>query len=309
MSTGSRRSTLHAQRFTQDVPEASGTGRQASSVKRTALLVELGRVGYGAALEFQHRLAAMRTNNEIPDTLILLEHPAVITLGKHADRKHLLVSDAELARRGVTVFQVERGGDITFHGPGQLVGYPVFKLGSGARGQGSGWIGVRRFVEAVEQALVLALAELGVKAAIRPGLIGVWTGPDTLSSPLQGGGNEREGVAVAVGGPRLADGGWRKIASIGVAVRRSVTFHGFALNVTTDLSYFDLMKPCGLAGVQMSSVEQEGGETEESKVRSAVVAGFEQAFGISYKRNLPRSLTSLTKGLSEEAISSASARE
>ena len=158
------------------------------------LVLELGTVEYGEALGLQRELVRMRQEGHIPDTLVLLEHPPVITLGKNADRSNLLVADEELARRGVALHQIERGGDITFHGPGQLVGYTVFGLGNRARAKseirsqrpetrsaddreralGSGLIGVRKFVEGVEQALVFALAELGVEAATRRGYIGVW---------------------------------------------------------------------------------------------------------------------------------------
>ena len=213
----------------------------------------------------------MRVADEIPDTLVLLEHPPVVTMGKSAKIANVLVSESELARRGISVHRIERGGDVTFHGPGQLVGYPVLHLRQGL-------VGVKPFVEKLEQALVLALARLGVTANVRPGLVGVWVEE-------------------------------RKIASIGIAVQRGVSLHGFALNVTTDLSFFSLMNPCGMAQVQMTSVEREGGRTRPSVVRQGVVAGFEQAFGLELQRNLPRSLTSLTKGLNAAAIDSASARE
>jgi lipoate-protein ligase B len=229
--------------------------------------VALGRVDYGAALAFQRRLHELRAAGEIPDTLVLLEHPPVITLGRSAKPANLLVSEAELARRSVAVHRIERGGDVTFHGPGQLVGYPVFHLRQG-------FVGVRPFVDRLQQALVAALEQLGVVARLRQALVGVW----------------------------VED---RKIASIGIAVKRWVTLHGFALNVTTDLSYFSLINPCGMAQVRMTSVAREGGSTDEPLVRQAVVGGFQQVFGVSFQRNLPRSLTSLTNGLSASAIDSA----
>ncbi|MFO7676156.1 MAG: lipoyl(octanoyl) transferase LipB [bacterium] len=213
-----------------------------------ALLLEPGLVEYDRALALQHRLVELRRRGEVPDTLVLLEHPPVVTLGRNVDRRNLLVSDAELARRGAALRKVERGGDITFHGPGQLVGYPVFRLEAGV-------VGVRRFVELVEAALVRALGELGVAAGLRPGFIGVWVGPGAAP---------------------------RKIASLGVAVRRGVTFHGFALNVTTDLGWFGLMNPCGLGQVAMTSVEREGGVTDARRVRDAVVRAFEADFGLSF---------------------------
>jgi lipoate-protein ligase B len=225
-------------------------------------------VEYTDGLELQRTVRELRSAGAIPDTLILLEHPPVVTLGKHASSSNLLVSESVLSQRGIQIIRTERGGDVTFHGPGQLVGYPVFRLRSGL-------VGVRRYVELVQQALVRALADVGVAGSVRRGYIGVWSGD-------------------------------KKIASIGVAVRQGITFHGFALNVRTDLSYFELMRPCGIADVQMTSILQEGGDQDIETVAAAVVSGFEQVFGLRFQRNLPRSLTSLTKGLSDSAMASAS---
>jgi lipoyl(octanoyl) transferase len=241
------------------------------SIGRGSLgLLSLGRVEYGTALELQRELWRLRVEDRIPDTLVLLEHEPVITLGKSAKASNLLVSDAELARRGVALQRIERGGDVTFHGPGQLVGYPVFKLETGIAG-------VRRFVERVEATLVAALDELGVRAGIRPGHIGVWCEE-------------------------------RKIASIGIAVKHRVTFHGFALNVSVNLGSFRLVNPCGMPDVVMTSVSVEGGTTDDVRVRSAVVAGFERVFGGEFQAKLPRILISLTNGLRTSAIASTSGR-
>jgi len=234
-----------------------------------AVVLSLGRVEYGRALELQHELRRLRVEDKTPDTLVLLEHEPVITLGRSARASNLLVGEAELARRGVALHRIERGGDVTFHGPGQLVGYPVFKLEAGIAG-------VRRFVERIEAVLVAALAELGVEAGIRPGHIGVWC----------------EG---------------RKIASIGIAVKRRVTFHGFALNVSVDLASFRLMNPCGMPDVVMTSVSAEGGVADDTRARAAVVAGFEKVFGVEFQTKLPRILISLTDGLKTSAIASTSA--
>ena len=237
--------------------------------KAPIALLNLGRVEYGRALGLQRELWRLRVEDEIPDVLVLLEHDPVITLGRSARASSLLASEEELARRGVALHRIERGGDVTFHGPGQLVGYPVFKLESGIAG-------VRWFVERVEAALVTALAELGVRSGLRPGHIGVWCEE-------------------------------RKIASIGVAVKRRVTFHGFALNVTVDLGFFRLMHPCGMPDVVMTSVSSEGGVTDDARVRSAVVRGFRNAFGTGFQEKPPRILTSLTERLSISAIASTSA--
>jgi lipoyl(octanoyl) transferase len=185
------------------------------------LLVErLGLVPYGDALELQRRVARARISREIPeDVLLLVEHPPVVTLGRSTKAGNLLASADALKQRGVELFEVERGGDVTFHGPGQLVGYPIIDLKRHRRD-------LHWYLRQVEQALIDALAELGLPGERNPGLTGVWTGG-------------------------------RKIASIGVHARDWVTWHGFALNVTTDLRYFDLMVPCGIQAVTMTSVAHE----------------------------------------------------
>jgi lipoyl(octanoyl) transferase len=188
---------------------------------RELWVAELGVRPYAEVLEIQRAAAAARITGEIPqDVLLLVEHPPVVTLGRGArDPSHLTASPTLLAARGVELFEVERGGDVTFHGPGQLVGYPILDLAR--HRQDLHW-----YLRQLEELLIRALGTLGVTADRRPGLTGVWTSG-------------------------------RKIASIGVHSRHWVTWHGFALNVTTDLSYFDLMVPCGIPGVTMTSVERE----------------------------------------------------
>ncbi|MEO0025580.1 MAG: lipoyl(octanoyl) transferase LipB [candidate division WOR-3 bacterium] len=235
---------------------------------RTAYLILLDRIDYEAGVALQRLVWELRVKNEIEDSLILCEHPPVITLGRRADRRNLLATESELERRGIRVYQVERGGDITYHGPGQLLGYPIFKLESGL-------LGVRRFVELVESALIRALGEFGIKAETRPKVVGVWAGE-------------------------------KKIASLGVAVQEGVTFHGFALNIGRDLGGFQLINPCGLSSRIMTSMEIELGQTvSRNQVVKAVISGFEQVFGLRFQTNLPRSLTSLTNFASSERIASA----
>ena len=189
---------------------------------------------YGDALELQRTLAAERIAGTIPeDLLLLLEHPPVVTLGRSAKKSHLVVSPDYLRSRGVEVFEVERGGDVTFHGPGQLVGYPIFDL---RRHRPD----LHWYLRQVEQSLIGALSDYEIPAERNTGFTGVWT---------RG----------------------RKIASIGVHVRDWVTWHGFALNVTTDLSYFDLIVPCGIDGVMMTSVER---ELDSTGVVAPTVADF-----------------------------------
>lgn len=207
-------------------------------------VVQAGCVPYAEALTWQRALAQARIEGRLPhDVLLLLEHPPVVTLGRTARAAHVLRPD------GVDVFEVERGGDVTFHGPGQLVGYPIFDLR--LYREDLHW-----YLRTLEQALIEALATLGLAAERRAGYTGVW---------LQG--------------------RTRKIASLGVHVKQWVTWHGFALNVTTDLAHFDRIVPCGIAGVEMTSVERERGPLSGSEelwlaTVAAVIRGFETAFGV-----------------------------
>ncbi len=192
-------------------------------------LVNLGTMPYAEALELQRSVAAARISGKIPeDVLLLVEHPPVVTLGRSSKEGHLTVSAELLRQRGVELFEVERGGDVTFHGPGQLVGYPIIDLKR--HRQDLHW-----YLRTVEQALIDTLGALGIAAERNTGYTGVWTGG-------------------------------RKIASIGVHARDWVTWHGFALNVTTDLSYFDLIVPCGIQGVTMTSVKRELGADTPANV-------------------------------------------
>lgn len=188
---------------------------------RELWVTHLGLRPYAEVLDLQRAAAAARISGDLPqDVLFLVEHPPVVTLGRGSrDPAHLTASPALLAARGVALYEADRGGDVTFHGPGQLVGYPIFDLAR--HRQDLHW-----YLRQLEEVVIRALATFQLAATREAGRTGVWT-----------------------------DG--RKIASIGVHVRQWVTWHGFALNVTTDLSYFDLMVPCGIPGVSMTSLEQE----------------------------------------------------
>ena len=207
-------------------------------------------------MEIQRNVARDRIAGVIAeDVLLLVEHPPVVTLGRSSKAGHLTASPAILAARGVEVFEVERGGDVTYHGPGQLVGYPVIDLKR--HKQDLHW-----YLRQLEGALIDALQTLGITATTRPGLTGVWI--ETKCDP---------GVAARP---------MRKIASIGVHARDWVTWHGFALNVTTDLSYFDLMVPCGIPDVEMTSVARELGTIPDAAVvRDAVVSALAHRFGLT----------------------------
>jgi lipoyl(octanoyl) transferase len=177
-------------------------------MSRPCVLRELGRIRYGDALALQNQLATERKQGLTPDHLLLLEHPHVITMGRNGHDENLLASGEVLDRAGIEFFPTDRGGDVTYHGPGQLVGYPILDLRDWKRDVGA-------YVRAIEQTLIDTLADYGIEAGRIPKLTGVWAGG-------------------------------RKIAAIGVHLSRWVTSHGFALNVSTDLSYFQYIVPCGL---------------------------------------------------------------
>lgn len=234
-------------------------------------VVDLGTMAYQAALELQRAAAAARISGALPnDVLLLVEHPPVVTLGRGTKAGNLVGSAALLQERGVELYEVERGGDVTYHGPGQLVGYPVFDL-KGHR-QDLHW-----YLRQVEEALIQALDGVGLAAVRNPGLTGVWTpGPTpTSAGPSQG----LQGASASDWGG-TTPGGLRKIASIGVHARDWVTWHGFALNVTTDLTNFDLIIPCGISGVTMTTVARELGQSfpGTAAVRTAVTTAFGGVF-------------------------------
>jgi lipoyl(octanoyl) transferase len=208
------------------------------------LTTQLGTVPYAVALELQRDLARRRITGEVDeDVLLLLEHPPVVTLGRTAKEAHIISSPERLRARGVEVHEVERGGDVTFHGPGQLVGYPIFDLKR--HRQDLHW-----YLRQVEEALIVALGEVGIEADRHSGYTGVWTHG-------------------------------RKIASIGVHARDWVTWHGFALNVTTDLSYFDLIVPCGIPQVHMTSVARElGADITVADMSGIVARSFGRVFSL-----------------------------
>ncbi|MFZ0797506.1 MAG: lipoyl(octanoyl) transferase LipB [Terriglobales bacterium] len=234
-------------------------------------VVQLGTLGYAEGLHIQRRLVDLRKAGEIGDVLLLLEHSPVITLGRNAKAANVLASADALAARGVEVFECDRGGDVTFHGPGQLVGYPILDLrshellpldanlgsrsfaGGGARAtQARKTLGAVDYVRRLEDVLIRSCTDFRIPTRRVPGLTGVWT--------------EAEPAA--------------KIAAIGVHISRSVTSHGFALNVTTDLSYFDLIVPCGIMAKAVTSMQKElGRELDLGEVAQSVSRNFGGVFG------------------------------
>lgn len=199
----------------------------------------LGRIAYDEGLRLQQELIALRLEGRVENVLLLLEHPPVLTLGRNARRENVLASDELLASRGVTLHEINRGGDVTYHGPGQLVGYPIFDLRSLHNVQG-GRLGPVDFVRMMEEALIRLCGVYGVRAGRVAGLTGVWCGLHHNPSGENAGG-DRE----------------RKIGAIGIHVSRGITSHGFAFNVTTDLREFQLINPCGITDKPVTSLERE----------------------------------------------------
>ena len=200
---------------------------------------ELGRIAYGPALELQQQLIAARKAETVPDHLLLLEHPHVITLGRNGRQENLLASEEIMERAGISFFPTDRGGDVTYHGPGQLVAYPIMDLREWKRDVGA-------FVRAIEQTIIDTLADYGIEAGRIPKLTGVWVGD-------------------------------RKIAAIGVHISRWVTSHGLALNVSTDMSYFQYIVPCGLTK-PVTSMAQLGIRANLEEVSRSLAAHFGRNF-------------------------------
>ncbi|HEY8199658.1 MAG TPA: lipoyl(octanoyl) transferase LipB [Candidatus Limnocylindrales bacterium] len=206
----------------------------------------LGRIDYRAAWARQHALLDARAAGAAPDTLLLLEHPAVLTLGRQADPSFVRASLGELAERGVELLRVERGGEVTYHGPGQLVAYPIVRLAD--RG-----ILLRPFVRALEAAMTETCASYRVEAGRRDGQPGCWVDPSG-SAP-------------------------RKIGALGIRIERGISYHGIALNVTTDLAGFELIDPCGMPGVAVTSIAAEAGWPDGSPTTASVREAAERFAG------------------------------
>jgi lipoyl(octanoyl) transferase len=240
---------------------------------------QLGRVTYSEGLRLQQKLVELRKENRIGDALLLLEHDPVITLGRNAKAANILASPEQLAERGVEVVECNRGGDVTFHGGGQLVGYPILDLrGLHSAQAGGKTMGVIEYVRNLEQVLIGTCADLGIATQTMAGLTGVWTHGQASGPDFAGAGED-------TGKAKLDS----KIAAIGVHISRGVTSHGFALNVNTDLSFFHLIIPCGISSRPVTSMEK---ELNRTVALEAVAHSVARNFGVVFASQMlwPESL-------------------
>jgi len=227
--------------------------------------IDLGRIGYGEALELQKRLLGLRLNGRIPDTLLLLEHDPVITIGTAGGDENVLVDEERLRQAGIELHRTDRGGNITYHGPGQLVGYPIFDL----RDHGKD---VHLFLRKLEQSVIGILAHYGIRGEAVPKLTGVWVEGD-------------------------------KICSIGVAVRRWISYHGFALNVSPDFRHWSFIHPCGLVGKEVTSIERIlGAPVDMAEVKSLAAEKVAEVFAMNPEWNDAAAHSGLTVVLTDRNL-------
>src|SRR5213080_95832 len=232
------------------------------------LTVNLGLIGYAEAYALQKRIVAARKAEAIEDVLLLCEHPHVITQGRNGKREHLLVGEHVLRQKGVEFYETSRGGDITYHGPGQIVGYPILNLGEIRRD-------VVWYVRMLEEAMIRATAEFGITAGREPGKTGVWVEV----------GEDRSSLATRHSPLATSE----KLGAIGVHISRWITSHGFAYNVSTDLRFFDLIVPCGIADRKATSLEKLlGRAVEESEVAPRLGEHLGELFGLVLRETSPK---------------------
>jgi lipoyl(octanoyl) transferase len=291
-------------------------------------VIQLGTVDYALSLRLQQQLVALRKEEKISDLLLLLEHKPVITLGRNAKARNVIASAELLAQRGVELFECDRGGDVTFHGPGQIVGYPIFDLrgfstnlsSRASRSKSDGesrdlglprkHLGAVDFVRCLEDVLMRTCADFGIPTKRIPGLTGVWNLPSSLSSraegddsknrPLQSrdlgfaGSTPKDGTELASPQASAKIGSLdyarvdrhkteAKLAAIGIHISRFVTSHGFALNVAPDLSYFDLIIPCGIKSKAVTSMQRELGRELDL---NAVCESISRNFGVVFQSQM-----------------------
>ena len=238
---------------------------------KSCRIIDLGLIGYAHAYALQKRIVAARKSNAIGDVLLLCEHTAVITQGRNGKREHLLVSENVLRQRNVEFYETSRGGDITYHGPGQLVGYPILQLGAIRKD-------VVWYVRMLEEVMIRTSAEFGIKAVRESGKTGIWVQTDEkdLMQKIQSSprGEERREIAA------------EKLGAIGVHISRWVTSHGFAYNVSTDLRNFDLIVPCGIPGRKATSLEKLLGRAVSlSEIAPRIAEHFGEVFAVGMQKS------------------------
>ena len=255
-------------------------------------IVQLGTVDYATGLRLQQQLVALRKEEKIGDVILLLEHSPVITLGRNAKAANVIASTELLAQRGVELFECDRGGDVTFHGPGQIVGYPIFDLRGFATSDGKRkTLGAVEVVRRLEEVLIRTCADFAIPTKRVPGLTGVWTDPQrelapNLSFRAQENDSQNRSLEsrnLLLAGATANPASEAKLAAIGVHISRFVTSHGFALNVNTDLSYFNLIIPCGIAAKPVTSMQQELGEPLDL---NAVAKSISRNFGTVFSSQM-----------------------
>jgi len=255
-------------------------------------LVQLGTVDYATGLRLQERLVALRKEEKIGDVLLLLEHSPVITLGRNAKSTNVIGSPELLAERGVELFECDRGGDVTFHGPGQIVGYPIFDLRGFAAPDGKRkTLGVIEFVRRLEEVLIRTCADFAIPTKRLPGLTGVWTDPQSgpsrhLSFRAEENDSQNRSLEsrnLLFAGTTTNSSSEAKLAAIGIHISRFVTSHGFALNVNTDLSYFNLIIPCGITAKPVTSMQRELGRPLDL---NAVAESISRNFGTVFSSQM-----------------------
>jgi lipoyl(octanoyl) transferase len=245
-------------------------------------VIELGLIGYAEASALQKRIVAARKAGAIPDVLLVCEHPHVITLGRNGKRENLLASEHVLRQKGVELHASDRGGDITYHGPGQIVGYPILNLSAIRRD-------VVWYVRTLEEAMIRATAEFGIVAEREPGKTGVWVRALKAEKDLTQSSQREErslDSSAAADSLRMTTlaGSSEKLAAIGVHISRWITSHGFAYNVSTDLRYFDLIVPCGIAERKATSLEKLlGRSVEANEVRPQITRHLGEVFGLEMR--------------------------
>jgi lipoyl(octanoyl) transferase len=239
-------------------------------------LIQLGTVDYATGLRLQQQLVSLRKEEKIGDVLLLLEHSPVVTLGRNAKAANVIASPELLAQRGVELFECDRGGDVTFHGPGQIVGYPIFDLRGFGKSDGKR-LGVVEFVRRLEEILIRTCADFAIPTKRLPGLTGVWTDAETSTDHVAAAASAVQPSEARPSEPES------KIAAIGVHISRFVTSHGFALNVNTDLSFFNLIIPCGITTKPVTSMQRELGKPLDL---NAVAESISRNFGVVFQSQM-----------------------